>query len=119
MGLLNATAADPRELIDKHGEALTDGETIYFVYKTIRDYIAFTNWRVLYINVQGITGSKREFLTVPYRSITAFAVETAGTFDLDAEIKIFLSGHEPIEFKVGRNTDMRGLQSFLAQKLDR
>ena len=119
MGILNATAADPRELIQKHREALTEGEVVTYVYKTIRDYIAFTNWRVLYINVQGITGSKREFLTVPYRSITAFAIETAGTFDLDAEIKIYLSGHEPIEFKVGRNDDMRGLQTFLAQKLDR
>jgi hypothetical protein len=119
MGLLNATAADPRELIDKHGEALSDGETVYFVYKTVRDYIAFTNWRVLYINVQGLTGSKREYLTVPYRSITAFSIETAGTFDLDAELSIYLSGHDGIEFKVGRNADVRALQSFLAQKLDR
>ena len=74
----------------------------------MRDYIAFTNWRVLYINVQGLTGSKREYLTVPYRSVTAFSIETAGTFDLDAEISIYLSGHDPIEFKVGRNTDMQG-----------
>lgn len=119
MGLLNATPVDPHELIDKHREALTDGETVYFAYKTIRDYIVFTSWRVLSINVQGLTGSKREYLTVPYRSITAFSVESAGTFDLDAEVTIYLSGHDPIEFKIGRNSDVRGLQGLLAQKLDR
>ncbi len=119
MGLLNATAADPRELIDKHREALIDGETVYYAFKTVRDFVAFTNWRVLYINVQGITGSKREYLTVPYRSITAFSIESAGTFDLDAEVSIFLSGHDPIEFRIGRNSDISGLQGWLAQKLDR
>jgi hypothetical protein len=119
MGLLNATAADPKELIEKHRDALMDGETVYYLFKTIRDYIAFTDWRILNINVQGLTGAKREYLTVPYRSVTAFSVETAGTFDLDAEIKIYLSGHDSIEFKVGRNSDVRGLQAWLSRKLDR
>lgn len=119
MGLLNATAADPRELIDKHRAMLTDGETVYFAYKTVRDWIAFTSWRVLAINVQGLTGSKREYLTVPYRAITAFAIETAGTFDLDAELTIYLSGREPFCFRLGRDADVRGLQGLLSQKLDR
>lgn len=119
MGLLNATPADPRELIDKHRAALTDGETVYYAFKTIRDYIAFTSWRILSINVQGITGAKREYLTVPYRSVTAFSIESAGTFDLDAELRVYLSGHDPIEFRIGRNADIRGLQGWLAQKLDR
>ncbi|WP_277969037.1 MULTISPECIES: PH domain-containing protein [Sphingomonas] len=119
MGLLNATAASAAELIDKHGDALTDQEDVRFVFKTVRDFIAFTNWRVLYINVQGLTGAKREYLTVPYRSITAFSIETAGTFDLDAELKIYLSGRAPIEFRIGRDSDIRGLQGWMATKIDR
>jgi hypothetical protein len=119
MGLLNATAVDPRELVQKHAHALIDGEEVYYAFKTVRDFIAFTSWRVLYINVQGITGTKKEYLTVPYRAITAFAIESAGTFDLDAEVKIYLSGHDPIEFKIGKDSDVRGLQTWLAKKLDR
>ena len=119
MGFLNATAASPAEFAEKHGHALTDGEEVLFVFKTVRDFIAFTSWRVIHVNVQGITGSKKEYLTIPYRSITAFAIESAGTFDLDGEVKIFLSGHPPIEFKIGRDSDVRGLQAWLAKKLDR
>lgn len=119
MGLLNATVATPAEFADKHGHALVNGEEVHFAFRTIRDFIAFTNWRILHVDVQGITGSKRQYLTVPYRAVNAFAIESAGTFDLDSEIKIYLSGHPPIEFKIGRDSDLRGLQALLAHKLDR
>lgn len=119
MGIFNATAIDPAEVVQAHGHALLANEGLLFAFKTIRDFIVFTNWRVLYIDVQGITGSKKSYLTIPYRSITTFAIETAGTFDLDAEIKISVSGMAPIEFKIGRDSDVRGLQTLLAGKLDR
>jgi hypothetical protein len=119
MGIFNATAIDPREVEKTHGHALLETETVLFAFKTIRDFIVFTNWRLLYIDVQGITGSKKSYLTVPYRSITSFAIESAGTFDLDAEITLSLSGLSPIAFKIGRDSDVRGLQTLLASKLDR
>lgn len=119
MGLLNATTGDPAEFVSKHGHALTDGEDVVAVFKTVRDWIAFTTWRVVYVNVQGITGSKKEYLTVPYRSITAYSIESAGTFDLDAEIKIYLSGRNPIEFKIGRNSDVGAMQKLMAERLSR
>jgi hypothetical protein len=119
MGLLNASAVTPADFAAKHGGAMTDGEQVRFAFKTVRDYIAFTSWRVLAVNVQGLTGSKVEYLTVPYRSINAFSIESAGTFDLDAELKLYLSGHPPIEFKLARDTDMAALQGWLATKLDR
>lgn len=119
MGLLNATTGDPQEFIEKHSHALVGDEEVLVVFKTVRDWIAFTNWRVLYVDVQGITGSKKEYLTVPYRSINAFSVESAGTFDLDAEIKIYLSGRGPIEFKIGKNSDVGAMQALLAEKLER
>jgi hypothetical protein len=119
MGLLNATTASPAQFIEKHGHAVIDGESVELAFKTTRDWIAFTSWRVIHVNVQGITGSKKQYLSIPYRSINAFAIESAGTFDLDAEIKIFLSGHPPIQFKIGRDTDVTALQLLLAQKLDR
>jgi hypothetical protein len=119
VGLLNATTASPDDFVRTHGHCLVSGEEVSVAFKTVRDWIAFTNWRVVYVDVQGITGTKKQYLSVPYRSITAFAIESAGTFDLDAEIKIFLSGHPPIEFKIGKNSDMSGLQLLMAQELDR
>ncbi len=119
MGILNATTVSPQDVGQAHGHALLDDEDVMFAFKTVRDFTVLTTWRILHINVQGFTGSKKSYLTIPYRSINAFSVETAGTFDLDAEIKIFLSGHPPIEFNIGRDADVKGLQTWLAKKLDR
>ena len=80
--------------------------------------IAFTDWRMIYVDVQGILGNKKEYLTVPYRSITAFSITSAGTIDIDAEIAVFLSGHPPIEFKVGKFTNTEALQKLLAKRMN-
>jgi hypothetical protein len=119
MGLLNATSASPEQFTNKHGHALVDGETVAVAFKTARDWIAFTSWRIIHVDVQGLTGSKKQYLSIPYRSINAFAIESAGTFELDAEVKIYLSGHPPVQFKIGRESDVTALQLLLAQKLDR
>ena len=119
MGLFNATAADPSQFNADHGHALVDGEDVQVAFKTTRDWIAFTSWRVIHVDVQGLTGSKKQYMSVPYRSINAYSIESAGTFDLDGEVKLYVSGHEPIEFKIGKNSDVTGLQLLLAQKLDR
>ncbi|MGB3167839.1 MAG: PH domain-containing protein [Alteraurantiacibacter sp.] len=117
MGLLNATTATAEGFIKEHGHSLVEGEQIHVAFKAVRDWIVFTDWRVIHVDVQGITGSKKEYKSVPYRSINAYAIESAGTFDLDGEIKLFVSGLGGIQFKVGRDSDVSGLQSLLAEKL--
>jgi hypothetical protein len=56
-------------------------------YQLSRDMFVFTDKGLIFVNRQGLTGSKVEYRSIPYRSITRFSVETAGTFDLDAELK--------------------------------
>ena len=73
MGVFNQTQTTPQGFVDNHGHALVEGEEVYFAFRTIRDWIAFTDWRLIYVDVQGILGNKKEYLTVPYRSITAFS----------------------------------------------
>lgn len=118
IGILNAVETTSDDFEAKHGHALAKGEDIHLVYRTIRDYIAFTEMRILYVNAQGITGRKKEYLSVPYRAINAFAVETAGTFDLDAEVKIYLSGHAPIKFKLSRSQDVRKIHELLTEAVN-
>lgn len=118
MGILNATTATAEGFIKDHGHCLILGEEVLVAFKTIRDWIVFTDWRVIHVDVQGITGSKKEYKTIPYRSITAYSIESAGTFDLDGEIKLYLSGIGAIEFKIGRDSDVTGLQNLMAEKLN-
>jgi hypothetical protein len=71
---------------------LIDGEYIIEAYQTIRDGVIFTNKRVIAINVQGMTGKKRDITTLPYRRIQSFSVETSGVIDLDSEMHLYFSG---------------------------
>ncbi|WP_163399045.1 PH domain-containing protein [Flavobacterium fluviatile] len=87
----NAGAVSQEDLIKKYGQLLTDKEEIEMGFKLIRDTFIFTNKRLILVDVQGLTGSKTEYKSISYKSITRFSVETAGTFELDAELKIWVS----------------------------
>lgn len=111
MGLLsglmgNASEVDQDDLDSLLDDTLVDGESVQKAYKVIRDMFIFTNKRLILIDKQGVTGSKVEMLTIPYSKITKFSKESAGHFDLDSELKIWI-GSEPAplvkEFKAGDN----------------
>lgn len=105
---------DPAELSARLDGVLLDNEDVGLAYKVVRDFFVFTNRRLILVNIQGVTGSKVEYMTVPYKSIVRFAVETAGTFDLDAELKIWVaSTPEPIKRLLKKGTDVRGIQRAL------
>ena len=87
----NAGAVSQEDLLKKYGQLSTDSEEIELAFKLIRDTFIFTNKRLILVDVQGLTGSKTEYKTITYKSITRFSIETAGTFDLEAELKIWIS----------------------------
>jgi hypothetical protein len=84
-------------------------ENIAFVVKTVRDIAVFTDKRILIADKQGITGKKIEYYSIPFKNIITYAVETAGRFDLDSEIKLVLSGGISIELKFMKDKNMDGL----------
>lgn len=120
MGLLDGllghgTTVDPAELNKRLDGVLIDGEQPSLAFKVIRDFFVFTQWRLILVDIQGITGSKVDYVSVPYKAITRFAVETAGTFDLDSELKVWVSGSpDPIQKTLKKGTDVRGIQRALA-----
>ncbi len=76
-----------------------DSEQIIATFKGIRDGVVFTNKRIIAINVQGLTGTKKDFTSLPYSKIQSFSVETAGVFDLDSELEIWFSGLGKVKFE--------------------
>ncbi|MFM2195261.1 MAG: hypothetical protein RL092_861 [Bacteroidota bacterium] len=111
----NATELSPAELQSEFASVLFDGENIESAFKIFRDKWVFTNKRLIMQDVQGMTGSKKEYHSVPYKSITHFLVETAGSFDSDCEIEIWVSG-SPTSLKkeLKKGIDVVGLQKTLA-----
>ena len=87
-------------------ELLIPGETILNAFRAMRDGVVFTDKRVIAVNVQGITGKKRDFTSLPYSKIVAFSVETAGTFDLDAELELYFSGLGKVKFEFTGQTNI-------------
>lgn len=90
----NAGTVGQEELNKDYGKLLIDTEEIELGFKLIRDVFIFTNKRLILIDKQGVTGSKIEYKSISYKSISRFSIETAGTFDLDAELKIWVSSEQ-------------------------
>ena len=90
------------------------GEHFVASFKAMRDFVVFTNKRLIAVNVQGITGKKRDFTSLPYSKIQAFSIETAGTFDLDAELDLWFSGLGKVRLEFKGNADIRQLGHMIA-----
>ena len=120
MGLLsgllgNAAEIDAGKLQTEFAQILAPGEKIERAYQLIRDLFVFSDKRLILVDKQGITGSKIEYHSLPYRAITHFSIETAGHFDLEAELKIWVSGaSEPIRKQFNRSVNIYEVQSVLA-----
>lgn len=86
-----------------------EGETILRMFQAMRDGVVFTNKRIIAINVQGLTGKKKDFSSLPYSKIQAFSVETAGTIDLDTELELWFSGLGKVKFDFVSNYNIAAL----------
>jgi len=123
MGLLNALlgnagVVDPETLAKEYGKLLTEGEEIEIGFKLIRDVFIFTNKRLIFVDKQGITGKKTEYISMPYKSISGFSIRTAGHFDLNAELKIWaFNGQLVIERKFDKKVNIYDLQKVLAKHI--
>ena len=90
---------DPGSIFAEVQPLLINGEEVIGAYKAMRDYCVFTNKRVIAVNIQGMTGKKKDFSSLPYSKITAFSVETAGVFDMDSELEMYFSGLGKVKFE--------------------
>ena len=94
-----------------------EGESIVATYKGVRDGVVFTNKRIIAINVQGITGSKKDISSLPYSKIQAFSVETAGVLDMDSELEIWFSGLGKVKFDFVKNANVSLICKVISQKV--
>lgn len=112
----NAGSVDQETLIKDYQKLLIEGEQIELGFKLIRDTFIFTNKRLILVEKQGITGSKIEYKSIIYKSISRFSIETAGTFDLEAELKIWVSSeaNPSIVKQFNKSVNVYDVQNVLA-----
>ncbi|MDP4152771.1 MAG: PH domain-containing protein [Bacillota bacterium] len=111
--LFKLTVVDNKTGSDLCSPILVDGEKIIASFKAIRDMVIFTDKRIISVNVQGLTGTKKDFTTLPYSKVQAFSVETAGTFDLDCELDLFFTGLGKVRFEFKGSFDIKTLSRLI------
>lgn len=116
MGLLTGTAGQigADEALKPLGPFLVEAETILLAFRIGRDVHALTSLRLLSLDVKGITGSRKTLRSIAWRKVNAFEIESAGTFDADAELRIMASGLEPIVIRLDADTPIPEVERVLA-----
>lgn len=107
-GLMGNATQHNNETVEKELQGvLIATEKVDLAFKLVRDLVVFTDKRLIIVDKQGVTGKKVDYKSIPYRSISRFSVETSGHFDLDAELKIWISSAElpaeSLQFRKDKN----------------
>lgn len=111
----NVSDTDIQSITEQYKSILCENEVIERAFAHIRDKWVFTNKRLIIQNTQGVTGKKKEFFSVPYHAVECFSIETAGTFDEDAELKIWVKGLDgPLEVNFGKGNNILEIERLFA-----
>ena len=95
----------------------TDGESILSSFKSLRDGVVFTNKRIIAINVQGLTGAKKDITSLPYSKVQSYSVETAGALDLDSELELWFSGLGKVKFEFSKSANVSEICRIISEKV--
>lgn len=114
----NASEVDINKITAEFQPMLVEGEIIEKAFKLIRDMFVFTNKRLILVDKQGLTGSKVDYVSIPYTSITKFSKESAGLLDLDAELKIWVRGESvPVKKQFGKDNNINEVYLILSRHI--
>ena len=96
---------------------LIAGEEIVQAFHTVRDQLVFTNKRIIAIDVQGITGKRKSYASMPYAKIQFFSIQTAGFLELipDSELFIMFTNGFTAKFEFKGNVDIGQIGRMISQ----
>ncbi|MHB8056833.1 MAG: PH domain-containing protein [Desulfuromonadaceae bacterium] len=114
----NSGSVESKKFHSDYGQLLVDGEIIEAGFVVLRDTFLFTNKRLILVDIQGISGQQIEYLSIPYGNITRFSVQTGGSFDLNAELKLWIGSDTiPLEKKFNKDLSVYEVQKVLASHI--
>ncbi|BBZ41902.1 PH domain-containing protein [Mycobacterium conspicuum] len=107
--------SDPKAIAAELAPILVEGETVHLSFKGMRDSVIFTNKRLITVNVQGLTGKKRDYSSLLNAPGLNLAVGTAGRFDLDAELELWFSGLGKVRLDFKGQVDIRTIGQLIGR----
>ncbi len=96
---------------------LVDGEEVVMAFQTIRDQLLFTNKRIISIDVQGLTGKRKSFSSMPYSKIQYFSIQTPGFAEAfpDSELFIMFSNTFTAKFEFKESVDIGKIGRMISE----
>ena len=96
---------------------LIGGEEVVMAFQTVRDQLIFTNKRIIAVDVQGITGKRKSFSTMPYSKIQYFSIQTPGFGELipDSELFIMFSNTFTAKFEFKGGVDIGKIGRMISE----
>ena len=87
---------------------LIEGEDVVMAFQTVRDQLVFTNKLIIAIDVQGITGKRKSFSSMPYSKVQYFSIQTPGFAELfsDTELILMFSNGFTATFELRGSVDI-------------
>ncbi len=112
----HATNTNVDEAKAEFGQMLIRDEQVLAAYKWVRDKVVFTTHRIIHVDVQGLTGKKKSFISYPYSSIHKFSKESAGWLDWDAELRIWIRGEtDPVKWEFRKDEAVNEIFNILSE----
>lgn len=110
----------PINVSDVRGEVnglLLPGEEILAAFKTVRDQLIFTNKRIVAVDVQGLTGKRKSFASLPYSKVQFFSIQTPGFAELvpDSELFLMFSNGFTAKFEFKGNVDIGKIGRMISE----
>ena len=115
--LVNLRPVNADKFLNTVAPMFVEGEEIIESFQSVRDYVIFTTKRIIAVNVQGLTGKKQDFTSLPYSKIQVFSVETAGVFDLDAELDLWFAGLGKVHFEFVARANISRICKMISERV--
>lgn len=95
---------------------LVNGEEAVMAFHTVRDQLIFTNRRIIAIDIQGVTGTRKSFTSLPYARIQYFTIQTPGFGEMfaDTELFVMFSNRFTARFEFKSKTDIGKIARLIA-----
>lgn len=88
--VFNLKPINVSEVRDEVKGLLVMDESVIMAFKTVRDQLVFTDKRIISIDVQGITGKRKSFASMPYSKVQFFTIQTQGFLEIFPDSELFL-----------------------------
>jgi hypothetical protein len=118
MGILHNSQTNEEKVFKDYEKLLANDEKIVIAYKLIRDLIIVTNFRIILIDKQGVTGRKKMITSYPLSRIVRYEIENSPYLDIDSEVDIYFAGQEkPVKFELTKGSNVFEFCKILTEQL--